>query len=463
MTETTPDWIAEQLVSVVRADAILRSNHVAALDAGADEDNTGAGLAVRPVNTDEVSAILGCCNAHGIPVVTHGGRTGLAGAAASKPGEVILLTDRLEGGIQIDPVERIATVSAAVTQQAVQEAAAAHGLSMGIDTASRGSATVGGMISTNAGGMEAFRYGMMRQRLLGIEAVLADGTVFSDLTRVSKANEGYDLKHLLCGAEGTLGVVTKAVLKLERAEPDSKTILLAVPGAASALRLMWAVDGTGGLLLCEMMWHDYAEAAAAGTGLSNVLAFCPDAPAYLIIESTLQEDELLRVLAPFFESDDILDAVLAKSDKEAGEIWRLREDSQAAARTIKNPLWYDVSIPLSRLDTYVTGFEDRLNAIAPDARHHVIAHLGDGNLHISVGRAVPWSTDEKDQVSQAVEHGVKAMGGAVSAEHGIGTFKLDTFARNTTPGNLAAMRAIKAALDPNGILNPGKVIPGASS
>ncbi|MGD1926971.1 MAG: FAD-binding oxidoreductase, partial [Paracoccaceae bacterium] len=192
-------------------------------------------------------------------------------------------------------------------------------------------------------------------------------------------------------------------------------------------------------------------------------AFCPDAPAYLIIESTLQEDELLGVLAPFFESDDILDAVLAKSDKEAGEIWRLREDSQAAARTIKNPLWYDVSIPLSRLDTYVTGFEDRLDAIAPDARHHVIAHLGDGNLHISVGRAVPWSTDEKDHVSRAVEHGVKAMGGAVSAEHGIGTFKLDTFARNTTPGNLAAMRAIKAALDPNGILNPGKVIPGASS
>ncbi|MEL6998047.1 MAG: FAD-binding protein, partial [Pseudomonadota bacterium] len=125
MTETTPDWIAEQLVNVVRADAILRSNQVAALDAGANEDNTGAGLAIRPVNTDEVSAILGCCNAHGIPVVTHGGRTGLAGAAASKPGEVILLTDRLEGGIQIDPVERVAMVSAAVTQQAVQEAAAA--------------------------------------------------------------------------------------------------------------------------------------------------------------------------------------------------------------------------------------------------------------------------------------------------------------------------------------------------
>jgi len=159
---------------------------------------------------------------------------------------------------------------------------------MGIDTASRGSATIGGMISTNAGGMEAFRHGMMRERLLGMEAVLADGSVISDLTRVPKANEGYDLKQLFCGAEGTLGVVTQAVIKLEAAEPESNTTLLAVPGAAGALKVMRAVQKTGGLLLCELMWHNYAAKVATATGLDNVLAFCNDAPAYLVVESSLE-------------------------------------------------------------------------------------------------------------------------------------------------------------------------------
>ena len=154
------------------------------------------------------------------------------------------------------------------------------------------------MISTNAGGMEAFRHGMMRQRLLGIEAVLADGSVISDLTRVPKANEGYDLKQLFCGAEGTLGVVTRAVIKLESAEPESNTTLLAVPGAASALRVMRAVQQRGGLLLCEMMWHDYAARVAEATDLTNVLSFCPNAPAYLVVESALDEDTLLALLEP---------------------------------------------------------------------------------------------------------------------------------------------------------------------
>lgn len=451
--------ISELLSAIVRADAILRSNQVAALDAGTDERNLDAGVAVRPKDAAEVSAILSACNARRIPVVTHGGRTGLAGAAISHPGEVILLTDRLEGGIEIDPDERVAVVSTAATQQQVQEAAAAHGLSLGVDTASRGSATIGGMISTNAGGMEAFRFGMTRQRLLGIEAVLADGTVISDLCRVPKANEGYDLKQFFCGAEGTLGVVTKAVLKLEHAAPESSTTMLAVPGAASALRVMRAVEATGGLLLCEMMWYGYAEASARNTNHQHVLAFCPDAPAYLVVEAALDEDTLLETLEPFFESGDVLDAILAKSKKESGEIWRIREDSQAAMRDLQNALWFDVSIPLSKLDAYVTALRSRLEAIPGETQLHLLAHLGDGNLHANVGRAEPWSDAEKDAVKLAIEHGVKEMGGAVSAEHGIGIYKLQTFGRNVPEGNLVAMRAIKAALDPNGILNPGKVLP----
>ena len=454
----TEQNLVDILSSVVDDSIVLRSNQVAALDPGWDADNNGAQVAVRPRNTAEVSEVLKACNQHEVSVVTHGGRTGLAGAATTVPGQVIMLTDNLEGGIELDPLERVAVVSAAVTQQAVQEAAAEHGLALGLDTASRGSATVGGMISTNAGGMAAFRFGMMRQRLLGIEAVLADGSIISDLTRVSKANEGYDLKQLLCGAEGTLGVVTKAVIKLEDAEPQSQTVLLAIPGAAAALNLMRAVQKTGGLLLCEMMWNGYATAVAKGAGLQKTLAFCPDAPAFLVIETSLDEDSVLEVFEPFFESGDIIDAVLAKSDSESADMWRVREDSQAGFRQLLNPMLFDISIPLGQLDSYMLGLEKRLDGMRGDIELQVLAHLGDGNVHLSMGRQEPWSDVEMDELCKAVEHGVKSMGGAISAEHGIGTAKLDTFNRNTNAASLAAMRAIKAALDPKGILNPGKVL-----
>jgi len=447
------------LSEVIDAASILRSNQVSALDPGVDEGNTNARVAVRPKNASEVSAVLQACNLHGVAVVTHGGRTGLAGAAVSQPGQLIMLTDRLEGGLTIDPVDRIAIVATSVTQQEVQEAAAQHGLSLGIDTASRGSATIGGMISTNAGGMEAFRYGMTRQRLLGIEAVMADGTIISDMTRVSKANEGYDLKQIFCGAEGTLGVVTRAVLKLEESDPESSTTLLAVPGAAAALKLMRAVQQSGSLLLCELMWHSYAASVAREVGLSRVLAFCADAPAYLIIESTLEEDPLLAIFEPFFESGDIIDAVMAKSKQESADIWRIREDSQAVLRVMSNPLLYDVSVPLASLDNYVCALQQQLKLLPGDVEFQCLAHLGDGNLHVNIARKKAWTADESDNISQLIEHGVKAMGGAVSAEHGIGTHKLKTLARNAPAGNLHMMRAIKMALDPNGILNPGKVLP----
>ena len=452
--------LVELLRQVINDDLILRSNQVTALDPGWDSENTKANVAVRPLTTDDVSAVLKTCNAHGVSVVTHGGRTGLAGGAISAPGQLIMLTDRLQGGINIDPDEQVAVVSTAVTQQALQEAAAEHNLSMGIDTASRGSATIGGMISTNAGGMEAFRHGMMRERLLGMEAVLADGSVISDLTRVPKANEGYDLKQLFCGAEGTLGVVTQAVIKLEAAEPESNTTLLAVPGAAGALKVMRAVQKTGGLLLCELMWHNYAAKVATATGLDNVLAFCNDAPAYLVVESSLDDEQLLQVLGPFFDQADIIDAVMAKSKSESADIWRIREDSQAAFQQLKNPALFDISVPLGQLDAYMQGLQSRLNDMNGEIELQALAHLGDGNLHLSMGRDEPWSADERDILGKAVELGVKEMGGAVSAEHGIGVAKLDIFERNTKAASLQAMAAIKAALDPNGILNPGKVLPG---
>ena len=447
----------DELAAIVGPEHVRRSNELALLDPGVDEQNFAAGLAVRPGNTQEVSAILAICARARVPVVTHGGRTGLAKGATSAPGQIVVMTERF-GGIEIDPLERTAIVGAGVTLQALQEAAAEHGLSPGIDIAARGSATIGGMVSTNAGGMEAFRHGMMRQRVLGIEAVLADGSVLSDLAKVTKNNEGYDLARLFCGAEGTLGVVTQVSLRLVAADPAAQTVLTGADNAAASLRAMRALQDAGILLRAEIMWASYAQIVAHHCGLSDVLGFC-DAAIYTIFETTGDQDDLIGVLEPFLEDGTVRDALLAQSDREAQDIWRIREDSFAANREIPYPLWYDISLPVSALDDYVDGLLERVRAIDPDLAFYALGHLADGNLHLTIGSAEECPPEKAEAVSMAVEEGIKALGGSISAEHGIGTAKLATLARNAAPAKLAAMRRLKAAFDPNGILNPGKVIP----
>ncbi len=447
----------QSLAAIVGDEHVRHANQLALMDPGIDPDNLAAGLAARPGSADEVAGVLSLCDTTGVPVVTHGGRTGLARGAVSSPGQLVMLTDRLKD-LEIDPVERVAEVGTGVTLQALQEAAAEHGLSPGIDTASRGSATVGGLVSTNAGGMEAFRYGMMRQRILGMEAVLADGTILRDLARVPKNNEGYDLRQLFCGSEGTLGVVTRVTLRLERADPPSVTVMCACPDAAAAARVMRDVQDQGGMLRAEIMWREFARRVADNVGLSAVLSFC-EAPVYLILETVAGEDGLAEALAPNMDNGAILDAIMAQSAREADDIWRIREDSFAANRTLAHQLWFDISLPLSAFDSYVAALKTRLEEIGGGIVLFALGHLADGNLHVTVGRETRFSDTDATAVALAVEHGVKAAGGSVSAEHGIGTAKLAILARNATPQKIAVMRRLKAALDPNGTMNPGKVIP----
>ncbi|MEM7505927.1 MAG: FAD-binding oxidoreductase [Pseudomonadota bacterium] len=448
--------LLSDLETALGSDAVRGAAQVALLDPGAEQGNLAAGLAVRPATADDVAQILRLCAAAGVGVVAQGGRTGLSGAALTSPGQIILLSDRLGGGVEIDPLDRTALVGAGVTLEALQEAAALHGLSSGIDLAARGTATVGGMIATNAGGMEAFRFGMMRQRLLGLEGVLADGTVVSDLTRVAKANEGYDLKQLFCGSEGTLGIVTRAVLRLEQRDPPGQTALLAVRSAADAVEVMRDVQNRGALLLAEIMWRAYAHAAAEALGLARVIGFC-DAPVYLVLSLAGGSDEAVEAFAPAMEAGLIHDAILAQNDREAADIWRIREDSFAAERGIAHRLWFDISVPLSGLDAYVSGLEARLAGIDPHLQVFILGHLGDGNLHLTIARDAPLDAPGKLAVERAVEAGLRDAGGAISAEHGIGTEKRASLARCLPPGKLHAMRLLKQALDPKGILNPGKI------
>ena len=340
--------------------------------------------------------------------------------------------------------------------------AAAHNLSPGIDIAARGSATIGGMISTNAGGMEAWRNGMMRDRLLGMEVTLTNGEVLSDLTRVKKANEGYDLKQIFCGAEGTLGVVTKAVLQLEALIPAGQTILTAQETAADAIRVMRAIQDRGLLQRAEVMWATFAKENAKCLGLPHLTDF-HDAPLYVIYEIIGDDDTALEILSPFMEDGTIQNALMAQSERERDEIWRLREDSQTLQRDYKTrpesaaAIWFDMSVPLGKLDAYIADLQARLAKLDYVSTFHSLCHLGDGNLHMTVTGA-SFTDTQKTEVQMAVEHGVKAMGGAFSAEHGIGEDKRAMLMRCGNGATLGAMQALKAAFDPNGVLNVGKVV-----
>lgn len=465
MNLRTDDDIIAAFAAIVGNTGIRSAAALAGFDPGFHQDNFGAGLAVLPRSTAEVSAVIELCQHHGIPVVPQGGRTGLSGGAISRTGEIVLMTDRLDRIVEIDPLAMLAVVEAGVTLQALDKAAAEHDLSAGIDFAARGTATIGGMISTNAGGMEAFRNGTMRNRLLGLEVVLPDGAILDDMTRVPKCNEGYDVKQLFCGAEGTLGIVTRAVLRLAPADGAATTLLAACPSAAAALDVFRRLQRSSGLDLLhgEIMWRDYAARVAEAIGLSRVLAVAK-APLYAIFEVAPRAPDadiaetLLGLLADPMATGGVINAIVAGSERERGEIWRIREDSFVIDQTLPNALWYDVSVPLANLDAYAAGTAGRLAEIDPTLQFYLFGHLGDGNLHVTVGNGSPLPAATAKAVSDAVYANLKPTGGAISAEHGIGTEKRAALARHAAPEKLRVMAAIKRALDPEGLMNPGKVL-----
>lgn len=452
--------LAAELARIVGAENVVGAERLAGCDPGCDPRNLAGALAVLPHATAEVAAVVALCRRHHVPIVPQGGRTGLVGGTASDAGGLILMTDRLNRIVEIDPLAMIAVVEAGVTLQRLQEAVAAAGLSAAIDLGARGTATIGGMIGTNAGGMEAFRHGMMRHRLLGLEAVLPDGSVLDDMTRVPKCNEGYDLKQLLCGAEGTLGVVTRAVLRLAPADGPATTLLAACADAAAALAAFRALERAPGLTLLrgEIMWRPFAAASAEALGLARVIGFA-EAPVYGLydVAPTDPAADLADTLAPLLDKGLVIDAVLAGSGREQAEIWRIREDTFAVQTGLTDALWYDISVPLGRLNAYAAETAAALAALAPELLFYLFGHLGDGNLHATVGTRTAPLPDAK-AVDAILYRGLKAAGGAISAEHGVGLDKRASLHAHASPEKLRLMAAIKRALDPEGLMNPGKVL-----
>ncbi len=447
---------------------VLSGGAVTERDPGWNPDNLRAGLLVRPGSAAEVATVLRVAARHGASVVPQGGRTGLVGGTISAPGQIILSTERLSRIRSLDPDTRVAVVEAGVTLGAVQEAAGAHGLEPGIDTAARASATIGGMISTNAGGMSAFRHGVMRHRVLGLEAVLPDGRVLSDLSPVIKSALGPDPRHLMIGAEGTLGIVTAAALRLEPKEPAQATALLALPDLETVPRVLEAAlrPDAGHLHAVELMTahhlahmqavhgHDLGPVGRAGAAYL-LLSLAGPAPGPL-------EAALEALAGGLYESGRIVDALIATSGAQAERLWALREDTGAITRGAAEAAAFDVSIPLSALAGYVRAIEAGLAAADPGLGVFVFGHVADGNLHIVIDRAEPMGPALRARVDAAVYGPLAACGGVFSAEHGIGSKRTGDLEAMADPVRLALMGELKTLLDPAGLMNPGKVLSAPS-
>jgi len=430
-----------------------------------------AAAMLSPASTEEVAAVVRLCAEEQVALVPQGGNSGMVGGATpDATGDQLLLSLRRMNRMRsIDTAARIAVADAGVILETFHQEALAHGLRFPLTLGGKGSATIGGLVSTNAGGTQVLRHGTMRALVAGIEAVLPDGSIFDGLAPLKKDNRGYDLRHLLCGAEGTLGIVTAASLHLVPAAAARCTAWIAIDSPEQALLLLRQLDASIGRELegFEIIPHACLDA---------VLRHIPQTRApiaavhrwYVLAELAGESDQALgdaleRELAAALDAGLIRDVVIAKNDRESDDFWRLRDSISEAERAEGPALQHDVSVPVDRMPTFIADNPARLTAAFPGTRALSFGHLGDGNVHHHVQPPVgvdgaAWLAEHGAAVSRLVYAHVIELGGSMSAEHGIGQLKRDVMAELDSPARLAALRGVKAGLDPSGIFNPGKLI-----
>ncbi len=415
---------------------------------------------LRPRTVAEVSSALKLCHAHGIAVVPQGGLTGLAGGATPRAGQVVLSLERLKGIEEIDADSATMTVLAGTPLETAQKAAEGAGLYLALDIGSRGSCQIGGNVATNAGGNHVIRYGMARAQVLGLETVLADGTVLSSLTKVMKNNTGYDLNQLFIGSEGTLGIITRVVLRLYPRPRARRTALIATADYGATVRLLRRLQRElGDVSAFEAMWPDFYRYVTDHPS-TGVKPMADTHPFYALSEFQGSEPDrdctrLEECLARAIEAGDALDALLAQSEREARSFWTIREG--AALDLLPYLINFDVSAPTAQLGALADRLKANLTARWPEGLFFVYGHIGDGNIHLSA-----WAGGAMDDVAHEMDEivygEVRRIGGSISAEHGIGTLKRAYLGHSRSAAEIEIMRRIKTALDPRGILNPGKVI-----
>jgi FAD/FMN-containing dehydrogenase len=426
---------------------------------------------LAPASTEEVVEIVRLAAEHRVPLVPQGGNTGMAaGATPAADGSAILLSMRRMNRIRsISAENRIAVVEAGVILATLHDAAHEAGMRFPLTLGARGSCTIGGLTSTNAGGTQVLKFGTMRSLVAGVEAVLPDGSVHNGLSGLKKDNRGYSLDQLLIGAEGTLGVVTAVALRLVPAISARAVAWVGVGSPARALDLLRFLEArTASIEGFELVPQD---------SLDLVLRHIPDTRAPLgdphawnvLIEAATSDPEtdigteLERLLASALQQGLIQDAVLASNEAQTGAFWKLRDSISEAERAEGQTLAHDISVPVADMPAFIVDAAAKVEAAFPGVTATGFGHLGDGNIHFHVrasDHAAPdWYEHEGERITRFVDDMVTAAGGSISAEHGIGQLKRDEFARLAPPGRIHALRAIKLALDPLGIMNPGKLVP----
>ena len=422
----------------------------------------------RPANTEEVARVVALCAAAGVPIVAHGGNTGLVGGGVPRGG-LVLSTARLNRIRAVDARNRTITVEAGVILADVQAAADQAGALFPLSLGAEGSCRIGGNLATNAGGMNVLRYGNARDLVLGLEVVLADGRVWDGLSRLRKNNTGYDLKQLFLGSEGTLGIITAAVLELFAKPRTKETALAAVPSAEAAVELFGRLNDVAGdaLVAFELMARialDFCVAHIPGCADP----FADRHPWYALLELTSpRRDDPLRAtleqaLSEACEAGVVLDAVVAQNEAQAAGLWRMRESVPEAQRHEGGSIKNDISVPLSRVAEFIERASRAVERALPGIRVVVFGHLGDGNIHFNLSQPVGMDRlaylAEWDRLERLVSDIAVELDGSFSAEHGIGELKRAGLLRYKSGIEIELMRRLKRALDPKNIMNPGKII-----
>ena len=450
--------LLERLVDKLGPGAVVYGDHLRDRATSYwDSSPTKAKALLRPASTEQLSEIMKNCHEQGQSVVVQGGLTGIVEGALSTANDIIISLERMCDIESVDALDGVAVIQAGAVLQTVQEQLAEQGFLFPLDFGARGSATIGGATATNAGGLNVLRYGMMRNLVLGLEAVLADGTVISSMNTMLKNNTGYDIKQLFIGSEGTLGIVTRVVVRLYPLTTSRQTAMLAMNSFDAVVRLLQSMrTGLAGTLSAyEVMWNNYFT-AVTGEG-AHVAPLAREHPFYVLAEAEgsdteADEERFQRLLEQAHESGDVVDAVVPKSESERDALWAIREQFEVA-----QPAYlYDVSLPMKAMSSYVEKLEVELKAWRPDAECNVFGHIADGNLHIFVK---PFDDGAHHAASDKIVYGcLDGLGGSISAEHGIGIEKKHWLGETRSSAEIDMMRSLKAMLDPKNLLNPGKVV-----
>jgi FAD/FMN-containing dehydrogenase len=425
-------------------------------------------LVVAPASTEETARVVRACAAARVAVTPQGGNTGLVGGQVPLDGEVVIAMKRMRRIRAASPLDNSLTVDAGVTLAEAQDAAARIDRLFPLSIGSEGTCQIGGVISTNAGGVNVLRYGNTRDLVLGIEAVLPSGEIWNGLKRLRKDNTGYDLKQLFIGGEGTLGVLTGAVLKLFPRPKEKLTIVAGLPSPDAALRLLARAQGTGGgdATSFELMSRYIVSLVLKHIpGVRDPLSAAH--PWYALIEFSSGHEGALRapveaMLEEALGAGEIGDAVIAENEAQAAQFWRMRHSMSEAMRPEGGQAKYDVSAPVAAVPQFLKDADAAVERVCPGARIIAFGHMGDGNIHYDVLQPLGGDPRDFEQRQEAIEAAVYDVidrhQGSISAEHGVGLARRADIARRKQPAEIAMMRAVKAALDPLGIMNPGKML-----